>query len=40
MGKGTAPAFVNPAISGALYVVVALIWLVPGRRIEAELSHR
>jgi uncharacterized membrane protein len=27
-------AFVHPAISGALYVTVALIWLVPDRRIE------
>jgi len=26
-------AFVNPAISGALYVAVALIWFVPDRRI-------
>ena len=27
-------AFVHRAIAGALYVVVALIWLVPDRRIE------
>lgn len=27
-------AFVNPTISSALYVTVALIWLVPDRRIE------
>lgn len=27
-------AFVNPWISGALYVTVAAIWLVPDRRIE------
>jgi uncharacterized membrane protein len=27
-------AFVHPAISGALYVFVALMWLVPDRRIE------
>jgi uncharacterized membrane protein len=27
-------AFVHPAISGALYVAVALMWLVPDRRIE------
>ena len=33
-------AFVNPAISGALYATVAMMWLVPDRRIEAELGHR
>jgi uncharacterized membrane protein len=27
-------AFVHPAISGALYVSIALVWLVPDRRIE------
>lgn len=27
-------AFVSPWISGALYVLVALIWLIPDRRIE------
>src|SRR5207342_3170206 len=27
-------AYVNPAIAGGLYVFVALIWLVPDRRIE------
>jgi len=27
-------AFVHPAISGALYVTVSLIWLIPDRRIE------
>jgi uncharacterized membrane protein len=31
-------AFVNPWISCALYVVVALIWLVPDRRIERRLA--
>jgi uncharacterized membrane protein len=30
-------AFVHEAISGALYVVVALIWLVPDRGIERVL---
>jgi uncharacterized membrane protein len=33
-------AFVNPAISGAIYVLVALMWLIPDRRIERELSSR
>ena len=32
-------AFVNPAISGALYVAVALIWLVPDRRIERVMAE-
>ena len=32
-------AFVNPWISVALYVIVALIWLVPDRRIEAVLER-
>jgi len=31
-------AYVNQALSYALYVVVALIWLVPDRRIERRLS--
>jgi len=31
---GVALAFVNPRISIALYVLVAIIWLVPDRRIE------
>ncbi|MFZ4508220.1 MAG: TMEM175 family protein [Fimbriimonas sp.] len=30
-------AFVHPAIAGALYVAVAIIWLVPDRRIERVL---
>ena len=32
-------AFVSPWISCALYVVVALIWLVPDRRIERRLVN-
>jgi uncharacterized membrane protein len=31
-------AFVRPWIAGALYVTVALIWLVPDSRIERKLS--
>jgi uncharacterized membrane protein len=31
-------AFVHPAISGALYAVTALIWLIPDRRIERALA--
>jgi uncharacterized membrane protein len=32
-------AFVHPEISGALYVLVALMWLIPDRRIERTLAH-
>jgi uncharacterized membrane protein len=31
-------AFVTPAIAGALYVLVALIWVIPDRRIERVLA--
>ncbi len=31
-------AFVNPLLAGAIYVAVAIIWLVPDRRIEKHLS--
>ncbi len=33
-------AFVHPAIAGGIYVLVALIWLVPDRRIERALEHK
>ena len=33
-------AFVNQWISDALYVTVALLWLVPDTRIERVLAHR
>ena len=32
-------AFVQPWISTAIYVLVALMWLVPDRRIEAKLGY-
>lgn len=32
-------AFVEPAISDLLYAVVAAVWLVPDRRIEARVVH-
>jgi len=32
------PAFVHQAISDALYVLVALIWLIPDRRIETRIT--
>jgi uncharacterized membrane protein len=31
-------AFLSPWISGTIYVAVALMWLIPDRRIERELS--
>ena len=33
-----AAAFVHQAISHAIYVIVALVWLVPDRRIEARID--
>ena len=33
-----AGAFIHPAIAGALYVLVALIWLIPDRRIERAVT--
>jgi hypothetical protein len=32
-------AFVHAGISYALYLLVALIWLIPDRRIERALTH-
>ena len=32
-------AFVNPWISSGVYVLVALWWLIPDRRIERVLAH-
>ncbi len=31
--------FVHPAIAQAIYVLIALMWLVPDRRIESRLNH-
>jgi len=36
---GIALAFLNPWISAALYLAVALLWLIPDRRIERELAE-
>jgi uncharacterized membrane protein len=36
---GIAMAFVHPLIADALYTTVALIWLVPDKRIESRLTH-
>jgi uncharacterized membrane protein len=33
-------AFVHPAISGLLYVTVAVMWFVPDRRIEARIKSQ
>jgi TMEM175 potassium channel family protein len=35
---GVATAFVHPGIADALYVIVALIWLVPDKRIESLIT--
>ncbi len=35
-----AASFYNPAVACGLYVLVAVIWLVPDRRIEMALSDR
>jgi len=32
-------AFIHPAIAGLLYVTVAVMWLVPDRRIETRLTR-
>jgi uncharacterized membrane protein len=32
-------AFVSPWLAGAIYVAVALIWLIPDRRIERVIDH-
>lgn len=36
---GIAGAAISPWISGAMYVAVACIWLVPDRRIERQITH-
>jgi uncharacterized membrane protein len=33
-------AFWNPRVSNVLYAFVALLWLIPDRRIERIISHR
>jgi len=33
-------SFVEEAVAGALYVVVALMWLIPDRRIERVIASR
>ncbi|MBV9989880.1 MAG: DUF1211 domain-containing protein [Alphaproteobacteria bacterium] len=38
--SGIALAFYRPAISYALYALVAAIWLVPDRRVEAAVAGR
>ena len=36
---GIVTAFVSPWLSGAFYVAVALMWLVPDRRVEREIKR-
>jgi uncharacterized membrane protein len=33
-------AFVSPAVSGSLYVLVAILWLAPDQRIERTVTGR
>lgn len=33
-------AFVAPLVAGAIYAIVAIMWLVPDRRIERRISER
>ena len=37
--SGIPLAFVNPLISGAIYALMATVWLIPDRRITRALSH-
>lgn len=37
---GIITSFVNVAISGAIYILVAIIWLIPDRRIEKALKNQ
>jgi len=37
---GIVASFFSPAVAQAMYVIVALTWLVPDRRIERELRQR
>jgi uncharacterized membrane protein len=36
---GIGASFVNPWLAGSIYVGVALMWLIPDRRIERQLQH-
>jgi uncharacterized membrane protein len=36
---GIAAAFISPRLAQALYLLMALVWLVPDRRIEKVLMH-
>lgn len=37
---GIAGAFINVWISGAVFILVAILWLIPDRRIENKLKHQ
>jgi hypothetical protein len=36
---GIVSAFVDTRVAGTIYVVVALMWLIPDRRIERSLKR-
>jgi uncharacterized membrane protein len=38
-GLAIAVAFLHPGIAGALYVLAAVVWLIPDRRIERSLAR-
>jgi uncharacterized membrane protein len=38
-GAGIVIAFISPLVAAALYVGIALLWLIPDRRIEDELRR-
>jgi uncharacterized membrane protein len=38
-GIAIAAAFLHPGIAGALYVLAAVVWLIPDRRIERSLAR-
>jgi len=38
-GAGIGLAFLKPGIAGGIYVLVALMWLIPDKRIERVVEH-
>ena len=40
VASGVALAFVAPAVSYALYAFVALMWLIPDRRVEKVMAEK
>ena len=40
MEKSRLLAFIDARVAGAMYLLVALLWLVPDRRIERTVQRR